>query len=152
MSKIIALGSDHGGFELKEYIKKYLTENNIKCIDVGTDSTSSVDYPVYAFKVAEEIVNKKADLGILCCGTGIGISIAANKVKGIRAAVCESEFCTEMCRRHNDANILCLGGRVINGELAKKLVEIFITTPFEGGRHKNRINQITQIENNKFKL
>ena len=136
---MIALASDHGGFEIKEAIKAYLQEKEIAFIDYGTNSTESVDYPVYAKKVCESIQNGESRLGILCCGTGIGMSIAANKQKGIRAAVLSDEFSAEMTRRHNDANVLCLGGRIINSEKAVKLAEIFINTPFEGGRHSNRV-------------
>ena len=141
---IVALGADHGGFLLKEAVKKYLEENNIDFIDFGTDSIASVDYPKYAFKVAKAINKGKCTYGILCCGTGIGISIAANKIQGIRAALCCDEFCAEMTRRHNDANILCMGGRVISQEKAIELTKIFLTTPFEGGRHQERINQISR--------
>ena len=142
----IALGADHGGFLLKEAIKKYLNDNNIEFIDFGTNSEDSVDYPEYAIKVANAVLDKNCDYGILCCGTGIGISIAANKFPGIRAALCTNEFTAEMTRRHNDANILCLGGRVTPQEEALKLVKIFLETKFEGGRHKKRIEQIKEIE------
>ena len=144
---MIALGADHGGYRLKEAVKKYLEENNIKYIDYGCCSEESVDYAVYAKKVADEVASKRCEKGILCCGTGIGISIAANKVKGIRAAVVTNEFCAEMTRRHNDANILCMGGRVIDEKTAVKLAEIFLNTEFDGDRHIRRIAQITKIEN-----
>lgn len=146
---MIALGCDHAGFLLKEAIKKYLEDNNIEYKDFGTFSEESVDYPVFAYKTAQAVVNKECNLGILCCGTGIGISIAANKVKGIRASVCTDEFCTEMTRRHNDANILCLGGRVIDEAMAVKLADIFIHTDFDGGKHLKRVNMITDIESGK---
>ena len=149
---IIALGADHAGFLIKEEIKKYLMENNFEIIDLGTDKNNcSVDYPVYAEKVSEAILKKQANLGVLCCGTGIGMSIVANKFPGIRAAVCESEFCAEMSRRHNDANVLCLGSRVIEESTAVKLVQIFVNTTFEKGRHENRINLIHKIESTLFK-
>ncbi|MBQ2603988.1 MAG: ribose 5-phosphate isomerase B [Acutalibacteraceae bacterium] len=144
---MIALGADHGGYNLKEAIIVYLKENNIEYTDYGCYSEESVDYAVYAKKVAEAVASGKADKGILCCGTGIGISIAANKVKGIRAAVVTNEFCAEMTRRHNDANILAMGGRVIDAQTAVKLADIFLNTEFEGGRHQRRIDQITKIEN-----
>ncbi len=145
---MIALGCDHGGYCLKEAIIEYLKEKNIEYKDFGCYSEESVDYAVYAKKVAESVASGESEKGILCCGTGIGISIAANKVKGIRAAVCTNEFCAEMTRRHNDANILAMGGRVIDTETAVKLTDIFLNTEFDGGRHTRRINQITAIENN----
>ncbi|MBQ3969663.1 MAG: ribose 5-phosphate isomerase B [Clostridia bacterium] len=144
---MIALGADHGGFNLKEAIKKYLDEKNIEYVDYGCYSEESVDYAVFAKKVADDVSNGKCEKGILCCGTGIGISIAANKVKGIRAAVVTNEFCAEMTRRHNDANILALGGRVISEEEAVRFTDIFLNTEFEGGRHERRVGQISKIEN-----
>lgn len=144
---MIAIGADHGGFELKEAVKNYLDDNNIKYIDFGTYNTESVDYAEFALKVSKAVVNKECEKGILCCGTGIGISIAANKVKGIRAGLCTNEYCAEMTRRHNDANILCMGGRVISKEEAIKITDKFLNTPFDGGRHERRIAQITAIEN-----
>lgn len=147
MKKTIALGADHGGFLIKEEIKKYLLKNNFKVIDYGTDNdTVSVDYPIFAEKVAKSIFKKEAQFGILCCGTGIGMSIAANKFSDIRAAVCENEFCCEMTRRHNNSNILCLGGRVINKDTAIKLADIFLNTPFDGGRHQIRLDMIKKLE------
>lgn len=147
---MIVLGCDHGGINLKTEIIKYLTENNIEFEDYGCYSTESVDYPEFAFKVANAVASKKAEKGILCCGTGIGISIAANKVKGIRAAVCTNEFMAEMTRRHNNANIICMGGRIITPEKSVELVKIFLNTEFEGGRHEKRVNMISDIENNIF--
>ncbi len=144
---MIALGADHGGFCLKEAIIEYLKKNGIEYKDYGCYSEESVDYAVYAKKVADAVAGGEAEKGILCCGTGIGISIAANKVKGIRAAVVTNEFCAEMTRRHNDANILAMGGRVISPETAVKLTDIFLNTEFEGGRHERRIAQIAKIEN-----
>lgn len=148
---MIALGCDHGGYNLICAIKKYLDEKNIEYKDFGTYSDESVDYPKYAYKVATAVTNGECEFGILCCGTGIGISMAANKVKGIRAAVVNNEFGAEMTRRHNHANILCMGGRVTSVDDAIKYTEIFLNTPEEGGRHDNRINMITQIENGTFK-
>ncbi|MDQ5983506.1 MAG: Ribose-5-phosphate isomerase B [Eubacteriales bacterium SKADARSKE-1] len=146
--KIIALGADHGGYLLKEAIKSYFNANDISFIDFGTASESSVDYPAYALAVSKAVVKGECYCGILCCGTGIGVSIAANKVHGIRAAVCTDEFCTEMSRRHNNANVLCLGGRVIDKDKAVLLSKIFLETPFDGGRHQKRLEQIQEIENN----
>lgn len=143
---VISLGSDHGGFLLKEDIKNYLKSKNIECLDFGTDSKESVDYPLFAKKVSKSVTLKKANLGILCCGTGIGMSIAANKFLGIRAAVCTSTFESEMSRRHNDANILCLGARVLSKNDALNIVKKFINTEFDGGRHKRRLDQISQFE------
>ncbi len=144
---MIALGADHGGFRLKEAIRKYLDEQHIAYEDFGTYSEESVDYGPIAAKVAHFVADGKAEKGFLCCGTGIGISMAANKVKGIRAAVVTNDFCAEMTRRHNDANILCMGGRVIDEETAVRLTKIFLETPFDGGRHAARIAHIAQIEN-----
>ena len=140
---MIALGCDHGGFELKKEIIKYLEANNIAYKDFGCDDTSAVDYPVYAKKVANAVVSKECDKGILICGTGISISIAANKVKGIRAALCTDCFSAEATRQHNDANVLCLGGRVVGAGLAVKIVDTFLNTDFSGDeRHIKRIAQI----------
>ena len=136
---MIALGCDHGGYNLICAIKKYLDEKGLEYKEYGTFSEESVDYPVYAYKVATAITSGECSTGILCCGTGIGISIAANKVKGIRAAVVSNEFCAEMTRRHN------------NEEDAVKFADIFLNTPYEGGRHENRVSMITDIENGTFK-
>ena len=144
---MLAIGSDHGGYDLKEQIKEHLKERNIEFKDFGTNSEESVDYAIYAARVAHSIVSGECEKGILCCGTGIGISMAANKVKGIRAAVCTNEFCAEMTRRHNDANVLAMGGRVIDEAMAVKLADIFLHTPFDGGRHARRVGQITALEN-----
>lgn len=146
---MVLLGADHGGFRLKEAVRLYLEQNAIPYKDYGCYSEDSVDYAPFASKVAYDVSEGKADKGILCCGTGIGISIAANKVKGIRAAVCTNEFCAEATRRHNDANILCMGGRVIDEETAVKLAKIFLETPFDGGRHARRIAQIKELEEGK---
>lgn len=147
---MIALGCDHGGYNLITAIKKYLDEKGIAYKDFGTFSEESVDYPVYAYKVATVVANGDFDMGILCCGTGIGISMAANKVKGIRAAVVSNAFGAEMTRRHNHANILCMGGRVTTEEDAVKFTDIFLNTPEEGGRHDKRVAMITAIENGTF--
>ena len=140
---MIALGCDHGGYELMQEIKKYLDEKGLEYQDFGCGGTKSVDYPVYARKVTGAIVSGQCERGILICGTGIGISIAANKVPGIRAALCTDCFCAEATRQHNDANILCLGGRVVGPGLAVKITETFLNTPFsQDERHKRRINLI----------
>lgn len=143
----VAVGYDHGGFVLKDAVISTLEELGAQVVDMGTYSTESVDYPVYGKKVADAVANGECDLGVVMCGTGIGISIAANKVKGIRAAVVTDEFMAEMTRRHNNANIIALGGRVITPEKAKSLVKAWYTAEFEGGRHQKRIDMITQIEN-----
>ena len=142
----IAIGCDHGGFELKEAVRGYLEERQIPYEDFGAYNTDSVDYAPIAAKAARAVAAGQADFGVLVCSTGIGIPRAANKVKGIRAALCTNEFCAEMTRRHNNANILCMGGKVIDKETAVKLVDIFLHTEFEGGRHQRRIDQIAQIE------
>ncbi len=144
---MIALGSDHAGYELKQAIIKHLEERNIEYKDYGPYSADSVDYAVYAEKTAKGVVGGECELGILCCGTGVGISIAANKVRGIRACCCSDKFSAEMTRLHNDANMLCLGGRVVTPEQAVELVDLFIDTPFSGEeRHARRIAQITELE------
>ena len=140
---MIALGCDHGGYELKLEVIKYLEQNNIPYKDFGCDSTDAVDYPVYAKKVANAVANKEFEKGILICGTGIGISIAANKVKGIRCALCSDCFSAEATRQHNDANILAMGARVLGGGLAVKIVDTFLNTEFSNDeRHIRRINLI----------
>ena len=141
----IALGADHGGFELKEAIKKRLIDKGNEVVDFGTHSTDSIDYALIAKEVGEYVV-KENILGVLCCGTGIGISIAANKVNGVRAACCSDYFSAKLTRAHNNANLLCMGGRVVGAGLALELVDVFLATEFEGGRHQRRIDQITAIE------
>ncbi len=136
---MIALGCDHGGLEIKNAIIEELKKNGVEYIDLGTNTTDSVDYPVYAKAVCAEIVSGRCEKGILCCGTGIGMSIAANKVKGIRAAVLSDAFSAEMTRKHNNSNVLCLGGRVIDSAKAVELANIFLNTEFEGGRHEKRV-------------
>ncbi|MBQ6873915.1 MAG: ribose 5-phosphate isomerase B [Clostridia bacterium] len=144
---MIALGADHGGYELKESIKKYLEEKGIEYKDFGTYTPESVDYAAIAQRTCLSVVNGECEKAVLCCGTGIGISMAANKVKGIRAACCSDYFSAKFTRLHNDANALCLGGRVVGAGLAIELVDVFINTEFEGGRHQRRVDQIAQIEN-----
>ncbi len=148
----VYLGCDHGGLNIKNAIIEYLKENNYEFTDFGCYTEESVDYPVYGYKVATAVVNDSDSLGILCCGTGIGISMAANKVKGIRAAVCTNEFMAEMTRRHNNSNIIALGGRVIDEATAVKLADIFLNTEFEGDRHTRRVDMITAIEDGKFSV
>jgi len=142
----IVIASDHGGYLLKEHIKKYLEDNKYDIKDFGTHSLESVDYPDFAQEVAEAVAQGQYDRGILICGTGLGISIAANKVRGIRAAVVSESFSAKMSRLHNNANILALGGRVVGPDLATEIVDVWINTPFEGGRHERRVNKISQIE------
>lgn len=143
---MIAIGCDHGGFELKEKLIAHLNDRKTEFRDFGCFDENSVDYPVIAEKVAKAVVCGECELGILVCGTGIGMSLAANKVKGIRAAACSETFSAEFTRRHNDANILCLGGRVIGICTAEKMVDLFLDTPFEGGRHEKRVNMIKELE------
>ncbi len=143
----IAIGSDHAGFRLKEIVKNFLKTRNIEVEDFGTYTEESVDYPDYAFKVGEAVARKDFDFGILICGSGIGMSIAANKVKGVRAALCNDLYTAHVSREHNNANILCIGGRVIGEEVAKEIVLVWLNAKFEGGRHERRINKITDYEN-----
>ncbi len=144
---MVAIGCDHGGYELKKEIIAHLTQNGVEFKDFGTYDGNSVDYPDIARLVCKSIFDGECENGILVCGTGIGISIAANKHKGIRAAVCSDEFSAKFTRLHNDANVLCLGGRVVGPGLACELVDIFLSTGFEGGRHALRVDKITAIEN-----
>ncbi|MBQ6819938.1 MAG: ribose 5-phosphate isomerase B [Clostridium sp.] len=144
--KKIAIGSDHGGIQLKAEIKKFLLEEGYEVKDFGTNTTDSCDYSDYALPVAEAVAAKEYDFGILVCGTGIGIGIAANKVPGIRAALCSDTFSAHATREHNDANILTLGQRVVGPGLALDIVKVFLNSEFEGGRHQTRINKISEIE------
>ncbi|MCR5484791.1 MAG: ribose 5-phosphate isomerase B [Clostridiales bacterium] len=145
---MIALGNDHAGYELKERIKKHLEEKNIEYTDYGSFDTESVDYPIYAAKAAHAVADGKAEFGILCCGTGIGVSIAANKVKGIRAACCYDEFSAEMSKIHNNANMICLGARTTDTERALRLVDIFLSAEAaHEERHLRRIKMLEDIEN-----
>ncbi len=143
---IIVLGCDHGGLEHKNAIAEHLKERGFTVTDCGIYEQKSVNYPEIAEKVALEIVNGKADLGILVCGTGIGMSLAANKIKGIRAAAVSEHFSAKYTRLHNNSNILCLGGRVIGVGTALELADLFVDTKFEGGRHQTRVDMITDIE------
>ncbi|MBQ2720925.1 MAG: ribose 5-phosphate isomerase B [Clostridia bacterium] len=137
---MIAIASDHAGFALKEKIKKHLEELKFEICDFGTENEESCDYPVFAKKACEAVVSGQCDRAILVCGTGIGMSMAANKVKGIRAAVCTETFAAKYTRLHNDANVLCMGARVIGEGVAIEITDTFITTEFEGGKHKRRID------------
>ena len=143
----VVIGSDHAGYSLKEAIKKHLEEAGHEVLDKGTSDTSSCHYPIFAEAVANAVVGGEAERGILVCGTGIGMSIAANKVKGIRAAALSDCFTAEATRKHNDSNILCLGERTVGPGLAFKLVDIFLSTEFEGGRHQTRVDMMMAIEN-----
>lgn len=145
----IVVGSDHRGFKAKEVIKAIVTQLGHECIDVGTDSSDPVDYPDYAYSAATAVAKNEADRAILICGTGIGTSITANKVKGIRAALCHDELSTQISRDHNDANVLCVSGDLIGDVLMRKMVEVWLSTEFSGGRHQRRINKITAIEEGK---
>ena len=142
----IAIASDHGGYELKENIKKYLESRDIEIVDLGTYSEESVDYPAFGKACGDAVASGKADRGIVCCGTGIGISMAANKFKGIRAALCGDVFSAKMSKEHNNANIICMGGRVLGRELANMIVDTYLEAEFQGGRHADRIKKIHEIE------
>ena len=143
---MIALGSDHGGFDLKQRVKAYLDQKNIPYKDYGCPSKESFDYPIFAKAAAEAVASGECEKGIVICTTGIGISIAANKVKGIRCALCGDPLSAEMCRRHNDANMLAMGAGIVGGNLAERIVEVFLATDFEGGRHARRVGEITDME------
>ena len=143
----IAIGNDHSAVEMKNDIKAFLESKGYEVIDEGTNTTESCDYPIYGEKVGRAVVDGEADLGIAICGTGLGISLAANKVKGVRACVCSEPYTARMSRQHNNCNVLCFGARVIGIELAKMIVEEWLNTPFEGGRHQRRVDMIMDIEN-----
>ena len=142
----IVVGSDHAAYELKEAIKEKLISEGHEVIDVGCDSTESVDYPKYGHAVGRTVASGEAERGIAVCGSGIGISIACNKVPGIRAALCTSVEMAEMCRRHNNANVICMGARMISQELAFDIIDKWMTTDFEGGKHLRRINEIEDLD------
>lgn len=142
----IAIGNDHSALELKAIVIKHLEDNGHEVVDYGTKTSESCDYPIYGEKVALAIKNNEAELGILICGTGIGISLAANKVPGIRAAVCSEPYSAKMTRAHNNANILAFGARVVGQDLAKMIVDAFVNTKFEGERHQRRVDMLTEIE------
>ena len=144
----IALGCDHGGYELMQEVKAHLDELNIEYKDFGTYSSESCNYPEFALAAAEAVASGEYDKGIVICGTGIGVSITANKVKGIRCALCSDCYSAEMTRRHNDANMLAMGARVLGSGLALKIVDSYLAADFEGGRHATRIGMISDYENN----
>lgn len=143
--KNIAIGSDHAGFELKELLKSHLKKHFYNVLDFGTFNIDSVDYPDFAYPTAEAVASQVSDYGILICGSGIGVSIVANKVKGIRAALCCNQEMAKMARMHNNANIICLGARAISADDATKIIDTFFATEFEGGRHIARVNKIHSI-------
>ena len=142
----LAIGCDHGGLELAQAVRDYLKQRDIPFEDFGTFTKESVDYPLIAVKVARAVASGQANLGVLICTTGIGISIAANKVKGARASVCTNEECARMTRKDNDSNILCMGGNVVDAATGLKILQAYLDTEFEGGRHARRVGQIAQIE------
>ena len=144
---MIAIGSDHAGYEAKEKVKKYLESLGVSFKDFGTHSEKSCDYPLIAKDVALSVKSGESEKGILICGSGIGMSIAANKFSGIRAALCKNEEASKLSRSHNDANIVCIGARTTDFEEIKKIVNAFLETSFEAGRHQRRLEQITEIEN-----
>ena len=143
----LSIGADHRGFQAKERMKAFLAELGHEAMDCGTDSTKPCDYPDVAYPAAKAVAEGKAELGILFCGTGIGMSIAANKVRGIRAALCHDEVSVDMARRHNDAKVLCLPADLLGEKQMTKIIRIFLETPFDGGRHERRVNKVTNIEN-----
>ena len=143
---MIAIASDHGGYALKEHLKSYLSAKGITCEDFGTDSAESCDYPVFGRAAARAVAEGRCERGIVICTTGIGISIAANKVRGVRCALCHDPLSAEMTRRHNDANMLALGGGMVGPNLAVRIVEVFLNTEFEGGRHQRRVDKLRDLE------
>ena len=145
----IAIGCDHGGFALKEAVKKHLEEKGIEYIDCGTYSTDSVDYPDYARAACKKITDGECEFGLLFCSTGVGISIAANKVPGIRCCCASETFSAKYTRLHNNANVLAMGGKIVGEGIAFEMVDIFLSTEFEGGRHQRRVDKITRIEENR---
>ncbi|MEG2594959.1 MAG: ribose 5-phosphate isomerase B [Ruthenibacterium sp.] len=150
MIKTVALGADHGGYELKNAVKEHLQSRGIAVIDCGTNSAESVDYPDMAVPPCKLVLAKKVDVALLFCGTGVGISISANKIKGIRACCCSDVFSAAYTRLHNDANALCMGGRVVGAGLACMIADAFIDNEFEGGRHALRVAKITALEKESF--
>lgn len=147
----IVIANDHAAVDMKFKIKEYIESLGFEVINVGIDQNERCDYPDYAFKACKKILNKEADLGVLVCGTGIGMSIAANKIKGIRACACSETFSAKMCREHNDANVICFGERVIGIETAKEIVKTFLESKFQGGNHLQRVNKIMEIEGGTYK-
>lgn len=148
----LGIAADHGGYDLKEQLKQHIEAKGIEIIDYGTHSLDSVDYPDYAYKLTTGVLSKEVDLGIAICGTGVGISIACNKVKGIRAGHCTDSYTARAIRKHNDVNVICLGGRITGIEIAKDIIDNFLSSSFDGGRHQNRINKITAIEKGEYNV
>ncbi len=145
----VAVGADHAGYEAKRRIVEHLARAGARVLDLGTDSDASVDYPDYARAVSQAVLEGKSLFGILVCGTGIGMSIGANRHRGIRAALCHDHFTAEACRRHNDANVLCVGGRTTGPAVILEIVDTFLATPFDGGRHRRRVESLDQGEKNR---
>jgi len=148
----IALGSDHTGVAARKLVAQFLQSMGIECVDFGVPNEEPADYPDVAFPVAKAVADGAVDTGILICGAGNGMGIAANKVHGVRAAVCHNEYTTEMARKHNNANVLCMGARVLPAEMILKLVKVWLESPFEGGRHERRVGKIAQIERKELKI
>ena len=142
----IAIGNDHGAVDMKNHVMGWLKENGYEVVNFGTDSTESTDYPIYAEKVAKAVVSGECDRGILICGTGIGISISANKIHGVRCALCSEPVSTALSRQHNDANIVAMGARTIGPVMAEEIVRTFLTTEFQGGRHARRVEKIMALD------
>ena len=143
----IAIGNDHVAVDLKKHITKYLEDKGYTVVNYGTDSTDSCDYPIYGEKVGRAVASGECDLGILICGKGIGISLAANKVKGVRAAVCSEPYSARLTRQHNNANIIAFGARVVGQAMAEMIVDEFLNAEYQGGRHQRRVDMLTDIEN-----
>ena len=143
----VALASDHGGYALKEALKAHLAAKGIPCEDFGCHSAESCDYPIFAEKAARAVADDQCRLGVVVCTTGIGVSMVANKVKGVRCALCHEPWSAQMTRRHNDANVLAMGAQIIGGNLAERILDVFLATEFEGGRHQRRIDKIMEAEN-----
>ena len=141
----ISIGSDHAGYKLKELLKDYLVEEGYEVLDKGTNSTESVDYPDFGHAVGKSVSSGEADFGVVVCGSGIGISLAANKVPGVRAALCSEPLSAELSRKHNDANVVSVGARLIGLDMAKKILDTFLNTEFEAGRHERRVNMIEEV-------
>ena len=142
----LAVGADHGGYQLKTFILKYLTEQGHECVDYGCDSPERCDYPVYGERVGRAVASGECELGVLICGTGIGISLAANRVPGIRAAVCSEPYSAQLTREHNNANIICFGARVVGEGTAMTIVDAFLSAEFQGGRHAERVAMLDNIK------
>ena len=143
----LAIGNDHSAVEMKKEIKKYLEDKGIEVIDVGTNSTESFNYPISGYKVGKMVANGEVDGGVLICGTGVGISLAANKVKGVRACVCSEPYTAKLSKMHNNSNVLAFGARVVGSEMAKMITEEWLDAKYEGGRHQRRVDMLMEIEN-----